>query len=435
MTRVHLNRIGLIILSTLVGLELLARVLYLREASGSILALPVAVSALLVREQTIDGDGPLVRPDPVVGYSFIPGVHKLEMKKGALRRGFTVTIDETGHRATSPVSNALDARPELWLLGCSYTWGYLVNDEETFAWMLQASLPQFHVRNFGANGFGTIHSLLQLKAAIEAKRKPAIAVIFFNTFHMGRNTISKAAIGAFRAQPNVFSWLTYPMTRVEQGGVSARLVNVFSDEAREARELTEAEQVQLTVAIFIEIRRICLEAGIDAVLAVQSGDLDASPLREARQSGWAIIDARVNLTEAGGRRFTFAPLDGHPNVLAHRRYAELVEAGLGNRLHRGAQEVDLTWPDSALSVQYSLQLDNPGKAAANLALRATMNDPLVTVDVQPEAVPLPPGAGVKVQLTFRGTRPKAGSYTGYVEVDSGALQKTRIPIRLEVPGR
>src|SRR5437879_1593276 len=101
---------------------------------------------------------PLARFDPVVGYSCIPGVHVVSLTKGWARIDFRVTIGDDGYRVTSRASDS-QKKPDLWILGCSYTWGLGVNDEETFPWIVQSSMRELRVRNLGGNGYGNLQAL------------------------------------------------------------------------------------------------------------------------------------------------------------------------------------------------------------------------------------------------------------------------------------
>ena len=49
------------------------------------------------------------------------------------------------------------------LVGCSFTMGWAVADDETWAWRLQELRPDVEVVNRGVGGYGTLQSLLLLE--------------------------------------------------------------------------------------------------------------------------------------------------------------------------------------------------------------------------------------------------------------------------------
>ena len=125
-------------------------------------------------------------PDPVLGYKQLPGQFVVTLKNVF---NFRVTHLPNGLRITHPLEtyNNPSNKEEIWIFGCSFTHGWALNDEESYPWLLQAQLPEYEVVNFGVEGYGTIHSLLQYRDAIKEKR-PKVAVLAYLSFHDERNT-------------------------------------------------------------------------------------------------------------------------------------------------------------------------------------------------------------------------------------------------------
>src|SRR5262249_14741076 len=109
---------------------------------------------------------------PVLGYAHIEGRFNITLrglsptKKNELQ--FTATHLPNTLRITRPLDTytSSDDREEVWIFGCSFTHGWSVNDDETFAWLLQKRFPEYNVVNFGVSGYGTVHSLLQFRDAL-----------------------------------------------------------------------------------------------------------------------------------------------------------------------------------------------------------------------------------------------------------------------------
>jgi hypothetical protein len=102
----------------------------------------------------------------------------------------TITILENGARATSdwPTFAGNIHRRDIIFIGCSFTHGWGLNDEETFAWKVQAALPDWNVHNFGVNGYGTCQAYILLKRLFEQKKwyKPVVIYGFID-YHEQRN--------------------------------------------------------------------------------------------------------------------------------------------------------------------------------------------------------------------------------------------------------
>src|SRR6185369_5022449 len=106
---------------------------------------------------------------------------------GTEQRWASAHILPDGSRATGTAPAA--GRPDLLLLGCSFTMGWAVNDDETWAWGLQALRPGVHVTNRAVIGFGTYHSLLMLEERLRAGDRPAAVLYGYFYGHDERNSV------------------------------------------------------------------------------------------------------------------------------------------------------------------------------------------------------------------------------------------------------
>src|SRR5206468_9604074 len=88
-------------------------------------------------------------PDPQLGWILRPG-HWRYGPYTPNGRQVEVSIGPDRTRRTREGAGlAGDAKPELLLLGCSFTFGWAVSDDETWAWRLQSLRPDLEVRNRG----------------------------------------------------------------------------------------------------------------------------------------------------------------------------------------------------------------------------------------------------------------------------------------------
>jgi len=112
------------------------------------LALAVAGAEAVVRIQNAapppgpafdQGRPVLQEPDPELGWRNKAGrVEWPGLAKDA-GKSIQMTFWADGLRATAPERK--QGLPQVIVLGCSYTQGWAVTDEETYAWKLQATIP------------------------------------------------------------------------------------------------------------------------------------------------------------------------------------------------------------------------------------------------------------------------------------------------------
>ena len=154
-------------------------------------------------------------PDPVLGWVLRPG----HWRYGPYVAGgetVEVTIADDRSRRTRPAA-AADGKPELLLVGCSFTFGWGVSDDETYAWGVQTLRPDLDVRNRGTGAYGTLQALLLLERELASGDRPAEVVYGFISDHAVRNVGGPTwmrALAMFTGQNIV----TVPYCELDGGG-------------------------------------------------------------------------------------------------------------------------------------------------------------------------------------------------------------------------
>lgn len=304
---------------------------------------------------------------PTLGYSHIPG--KFTVTLGA-DYSFRVTHLPNTLRVTHPIGSYGTSRPmgEIWIFGCSITHGWSLDDEQTYPWLLQERLPDYEVVNFGVSGYGTTHSLLQFKEALQAKR-PKVAVLAYGDLHDIRNTFARQLRKHF-APWNKLGPLQYPYARIDGSGTlrysmgkveyrefplmrCSALVHFIEQKYNNFEE--RCLRIHLvSEALVEEMARLAKEREVKLVVAGitdSRGTLDM--LKFAKEHGIASVDISVDLRV---KENTNLPHDGHPSAVANKKYADKLEAYLraeilnegirSDRLERAAQ------PETAVRGQF-----------------------------------------------------------------------------------
>jgi len=298
---------------------------------------PWRVTDLKIR---VDPGGKLFQTHPTLGYNHLPEQYQITLSKGY---SFTVTHGadtlRITHRQHDEADNK-DCRP-IWIFGCSITHGWSVNDHETYPWVLQEKLLDREVINFGVSGYGTIHSLIQLRKALTERKPPEVAVIAYGALHDERNVFLR------QRRKVVFSWnklgpLEQPYGKLDDTGqlrtsmsevvyaefplmrLSATIH--FLEQGYNKFEALYAQSHQVSAAIIREFDELCRANNIPLVIAgITTEKLTGEMLDWCRQQGMTAMDLSVDVKQ---ERYNNKPHDAHPSALAHKEYASKLHAYL-----------------------------------------------------------------------------------------------------------
>jgi hypothetical protein len=302
------------------ALDFAARHLYgesLAALAGDILTRRAAQERVVFRS-------PLAEADSVTGYACIPGEHRISLVKGLARVDFDATIGPDGYRITTR-SPLRDRRPQIWISGCSFTWGLGVNDDETYPWLVQKALPDLRVRNLGGNGFGNVQALVQLREAVRLKAElPRIMVVVYNDFDLPRNVAAPSYLSMMNGSASAFGHGNIATVRASLdagGGLSVGFEPLFRPIGTDAVDPSRAYETAVAEKILDGIYEICMQNAITPVFAIQSRPAGDPILKYAAGTNWVTADLWIDLDERAGTRYRLMPVDPHPNKLAHQAYA------------------------------------------------------------------------------------------------------------------
>ena len=286
----------------------------------------------------VEPGGALYRTHPTLGYALRPGRFSVLFESG-LR--FRCEHDAQGHRVTASDAASEPARPEVWIFGGSFTYGWAIDDAESFPWRVQQRMPELRVRNFGVPGYGTLHAWIELEERLEEAAPPAFVVVAYASFHELRNVLARerrkrvapfAALG-LRRQPfarlGTAGGLDVAMAEIayEPWPGMRRSALVHLAETRwnqlERRRLHESD---VTRALLERIATRARSAGSRVILApLTRNDPSNEVVAWARQSGVEVQDLAIDLERPGYRN---RPHDEHPSARATAEYAALLERAL-----------------------------------------------------------------------------------------------------------
>lgn len=310
---------------------------------GALLAAEVVLRASGVTpyapRASIANEPQLHAPDPILGWRTVPGSYTLPpyVPGGAAAR---VTVLDDGSRATGPTPPG--ARDVLWLVGCSFTFGWAISDDATAAWQLQRLLPGVHVVNRGVNAYGTYQVLLLLEERFARGERPQRVVYGFHEVHEERNVatprwlrtldenasrgnvgvpyVTLDATGALQRHDAV-RYPAWPLRA--QLATVAFLERVFADSSGRERG---AEARRVTESLLLAIRDLCKAHGVpfEVVLLQARPAVAKHYARFLRQNGVPVADCIVPIPPEAR-----VPGEGHPNGAVHARWAACMARALG----------------------------------------------------------------------------------------------------------
>lgn len=137
---------------------------------------------------------PFRRPDPVLGVRAAPGVYThtffrmppSENDWQSLK--VKVTINEDGSRWTGMPAH--DDRQSVYILGDSFVFGAGVNDEQTFAYLVQQARRDLNVRLFAFGGFGLTEAYLRFEQLKHDIRSDDVIVLGYADYYDERTVKS-----------------------------------------------------------------------------------------------------------------------------------------------------------------------------------------------------------------------------------------------------
>lgn len=284
----------------------------------------------------VEPGGTFFAPHPTLGYTHIAGTFRVTLPDGY---AFGATHLPSTLRVTHPIATYDSTHPkdEIWIFGCSFTHGWALDDEDTYAWRLQERFPEFEVVNFGTNGYGTLHSLIQFRDALQHK-KPRVAVLAYASFHDARNTFLR------KRQKAVATWnslgpLVQPYAQLESDGtLRIEMADVEYREFPLMRRSALAHFIEMTYnnyeawrtpsdrvteALISEMAAVANANGVRFVVAFIAGNPYMTTF--TRAAGIPTVDISVDLTLPEHNN---EPHDNHPSALAARKYADALDTFL-----------------------------------------------------------------------------------------------------------
>lgn len=293
-------------------------------------------------------------PDDTLGWALRPdfiATNSFSIPRKKLHHEYTVTTDGDGRRITSQADHT--GKPVISVYGCSNTFGWGLDDDETYLWKVQADHPDHQVLNYGVSGYSLYQMLLRMEQTIE-RDKPALVILGFSPGLEARSVSDHHYLRILSEQGG-----TPPSCLATDTGDGSRTLQRFPLEAyrhlplsgaspliklveRAANRLLYASRAKdnghrtTTEYLLRAMADLCARHG--AVFHVQYlvANTGYRQFLHAHDVNWA--PGPVDLDECqpnGDYVYRLSPFDGHPNSTANQAYADALTPIIGQLLETG----------------------------------------------------------------------------------------------------
>lgn len=296
---------------------------------------------------TVSPENRFFESDPILGWTHLPGEFKVTLHDGF---AFNVTHTSDTLRITRPLvqyAGDIPARPSIWILGCSFTHGWSVNDDQTYPWLLQERMPAYDIANFGCSGYGVLQSLMQFREALKSKSAPEVAVLGYGSFLDERSTFTR------NRRKNSAAWnylgqVFLPYARLgENGKLDVQYTELtytpfplmrhsafmhLLEQAWNRLEEKRLKSHQVNDILLKEFKDVCEENGVTPAVAIILPSPEAvETLGYCQSLGIAVASIAPDDIYEREAQYSNMPHDPHPSPLLQRNYAE--------NLHRFLKQV------------------------------------------------------------------------------------------------
>lgn len=268
------------------------------------------------------------------GYSMKPGRFIINQDN---QLKWISTQNEKGYRLCSETPDS--TKPQIWIFGCSFTYGWGNDDSLTYPWLLQKNLPNYTIRNYGVGGYSTYHSLMQLQdclANTPEKKYPKKIILAYASFHNQRNTASPFWMKSISCNKKMIE-LQYPYVRlIDSKLVSYRQKIGYSEFLgaktfatihtletginRQKNKLLNSQAV--TLRLIEKIKDLCDENHIEFILFAIDNETDTYHILGVLYKQIPQLNTIMAPIDLYSEEHTFLPYDPHPNKNGHKIYAK-----------------------------------------------------------------------------------------------------------------
>lgn len=221
--------------------------------------------------------------------------------------GFDVTYtnDARGWRVM-PAPECVEDLRDIVFVGCSFTYGATVEDDETFPYLLaRFAWPQYRVHNYSFAGWGTTNAYLMVQDCLQQSPLPMCVFYGYIPAHSIRNYLRSQDSRGGSNRP-------FPWFELENGRASFKGMVPLSQANHPDSPALKQYEVELTISLIEQMNERCRKKDVPfIVLALDKTEGDIVLDRIRKRNDIKIIDLSPWTVDR-------QPYDGHPTASSHR---------------------------------------------------------------------------------------------------------------------
>lgn len=200
-------------------------------------------------------------------------------------------------------------------LGCSFTFGLGVDDDQAYPAILAKNWPSYTVLNRALAGWGTTQALVVLREILDGPRLPAIVFYGYSFIHVKRNYLRRA----WHAGLNGIKTQYFDLDGAELrflGNHDPKDLPLLED----SPEL-EQKEVDISIALIMAMRDKCAQRSVPFILLVLNS---AFNVPEPDPVIAAVAAQGVQIVDLLRVSDSFFEHDPHPTAQWHRAIAAAI---------------------------------------------------------------------------------------------------------------
>lgn len=287
-----------------------------------------------------DGIPTVTGADPELGWVNQPGSYRFSAVPGQAAAQVTIAAD--GSRRSGADSETDADGATVWVTGCSLTYGWGVDDDQTYAAVAERELrargmDAARLANLGVAGYGTLQTWQLFRRHAQTQRPPRVVLYGFFGGHGERNLAMPNFIRTLDRAASQQAWVKMPYARLDAAGAlslyppqryrrwpgagRSALINLAQETADQfLRHRLEPTQHRVTLGLIERYAGEAKAAGAKfVVLILHLGEADRPVIAGLEARGIAYLDLTGMGFPGPG---TIIEGDGHPNAMMHARWGK-----------------------------------------------------------------------------------------------------------------
>lgn len=275
--------------------------------------------------------------DSIYGFRLREGQYSITLKQ---EHQFVAT-HQNGRRVLPKSNDSTDLN--IHFLGCSLTYGYGVDDDQSYPALLQHKRKNWSVFNHAVNGYGVAQFYLQLQALLADQEKPDVVVLGYAAFQDERGTMLRNWRKSISAQLNeamrdevpqfpyvLRKWFSQDFaidycdaTYVEWPWVRSSSLMNSMEQLWNWIENQYYDSHKTSWAVLQGMHGLCKEQQVRFVVyGLDNDPYTLETLDFLQEQGVEVLPSQLDLLD---NQYNLQPFDHHPNPAAHRHYVQVLE--------------------------------------------------------------------------------------------------------------